>query len=284
MRRVVIDVITSLMAFSAGVSTAYWWQSSPPKTHPQPPSINVQTPPITLAPPPPVEPPGSQSERTRDAIFAKSRLRIVPEETTLKSERLRYEIDVVYPQIVGSNEPYIQRLNQRLKQLASATYQWQLKPSPADLRRWKDHAEFNSIDLDYDVVLATDSLLSIYFDGSSYGIGAAHGVQFSFTVNYDLNEHRELQLFELFKPQSKFLKFIQEYCRDELTRSLGSVFPEEVRRISTYKSWNLINDGLRFNFDSCAVAACSAGAQSVSIPYNTLKPWLTGQFHAKAQR
>jgi hypothetical protein len=193
------------------------------------------------------------------------------------SERLRYDIDVRYPQIVGTDDLHIRTLNQHIKELASEQYQWPLSPSKTDLRHYKQkHPEaFNSIQLDYEVVLVTDSLLSIYFIGYSYGIGAAHAVQYSFVINFDLISRKQLKLSDLFKRHSNYLDSISHYCEDELSKTSEFMFEEALRPTAeNFKSWNITNDGLRFNFDDCKVFGCSGGKQTIEIPFSVLKPLL----------
>ena len=279
MRSTVLNVVTSILAFIAGVTAVLSWQSSPTKK-PEPPRVNAQSSPVPTPPAPASTAAPLAPEPIHEAVFAKGRLRLVPENIQLASDRLRYEINVTYPQIAGSDEPYIQKLNQRFKQLATETYQWQLYPSKADLRRWKSMPEpLNLTDLTYDVTLANDSLLSIFFFGSSYGIGAAHGVQFSFTVNYDLTNRRELQLSDIFKPQKKYIAFLTAYCKDDLTKALGSIFDDRPKpEAESFKSWYFTHEGISINFDSCSVTGCSGGSHVVDISYDTLKPWLRDRF------
>ena len=77
-----------------------------------------------------------------------------------------------------------------------------LEPSKQDLRYYKIRPPeaFNSLYLDYEVILATDTFLSIYFEGYSYGRGAAHSVQYSFVVNYDLVSYRILNSLTFLSP------------------------------------------------------------------------------------
>ena len=276
MRNTTLNVAISVMAFIAGIVTALAWQSGPPKRTPDPPTVNVQTPSPTPTPTPAVP----QHEPIHEAVFANGRLRVMPEEIKLKSTRLKYEIDVSYPQILGSDEPYIRRLNQRFKQLATEDYQWQLHPTKKDLRQWENApAPSNSMDLDYDVVLANDSLLSVSFTGYSYGIGAAHAVEFSFTVNYDLAARKELELSDIFKPRSKYLEFLAEYCKADLAKSISPIFdgsPEA--KAESFKSWYFTDDGIAINFDACSVSGCSEGAAVVNISCEALQSWLRPRF------
>lgn len=193
MKRIAIYLTITHLTFTCGLAAASLWKGIRVKPESQQIHSNVlkQAPAkIPLAPPP------ATVEPHREVIFGRDRLRIVPHQIRLRSDRLRYEIDVSYPEIEGTNDPQIEKLNQRLRKLAIDQYQWPMNPSNADLRYYKDkHPEaFNTIDLDYEIRLATDSLLSIHFIGYSYGIGAAHSVQYSFTVNYDLTRRKEVEI------------------------------------------------------------------------------------------
>ncbi|HEY9501100.1 MAG TPA: DUF3298 domain-containing protein, partial [Pyrinomonadaceae bacterium] len=154
-------------------------------------------------------------------------------------------------------------------------------PSNKDLQSFREvHPEaFNSLDLDYQVVLATDSLLSIYFNGYSYGLGAAHTVQYSFVINYDLVAHEELGLARLFKPGSKYLEFISRYCRNRL--SIAADRGLEFRKDP--ESWNITRDGIRFNFDACELSGCADGQQEVEIPFTDLKEILNTEMSSLKQ-
>jgi hypothetical protein len=221
--------------------------------------------------PPPVAPPD------REVVFGEGRLRTVIHEVQLKNQRLQYSIDVSYPQILGSEDLHIRKLNQRIKELATEQYQWPLSPSRTDLRyyreKWPD--AFNTVDVDYEVRSATDSFLSIYFVGYSYGIGAAHSVQSSFVMNYDLTLRKELKLSDIFHGRSNYLEYISRYCLNELSRKSEFLFMEAlVPRARNFQSWNIEREGIRFNFDACTVFGCADGEQTVVIPFVDLKPLL----------
>jgi Protein of unknown function (DUF3298) len=185
---------------------------------------------------------------------------------------------VSYPEILGTNDPDIRKLNQRMKRLATEQYQWVMNPSRGDLQHYKETFPevFNSISFDYEISSATDSLLSIYFVAYGYGIGATHSVQYSFTVNYDLTLRKELQLSDIFKPGSRYLEIIDHYCREELSKRLGgNIFLSP--GVRNFKSWNITPVGIRFNFDACTIRACADGNQTVEIPFTYLEPWLNSR-------
>ena len=205
-------------------------------------------------------------------------LKIVPVSIAKKNESRRYQIDVVYPQIEGSKNPGILRLNRRIKDLVAKQYQWLIQPTKEDRRHYeKWPGVFNSVDLHYEVVLATDHLLSIYFEEYSYGIGAAHSVQQSFTVNFDLSSAKPVQLAALFRPNAKHLQFISDYCIRELSRDdqyamADPLLKEELApKLKNYESWNITKKGIRFNFDACKIDGCAAGKKEVEIEFSALK-------------
>ena len=259
-KRITLTLIGGLLAFIGGIVTGNSWHSSAIK-----PVMKVQPAEPVIPPPPPPKVPDSRF------AFEVGRLKIVASEMHLRSDRLRYEIAVRYPQITSSKEPYIKKLNQRIKRLAVDHYQWMLKPTKEDLQQYKKTFPdvFNSAQVDYEIVLANDSFLSIYLNSFDYGIGAAHSVQMSYVMNYDLESHRELKLGDVFNTRTKYLEFIAGYC----TREMKLIEPLEPKA-TTFPSWNLTRDGIRFNFDACTVTGCADGARQVTIPASALRPFL----------
>lgn len=276
MKRIALYLTISHIAFTCGVGVSSFckWYRRPPvevwAARPALPSVpaNVITP-VTPNP---------------QVVFGEGRLRIITHQVRMESDRLHYQIDVSYPEIVGSKDRHIQNLNQQIERLVTKRYEWAMNPAEAErYNREKPPEFYNTVDLNYEVRLATDSLLSIYLNGYEYHVGAAHGVQFSFTVNYDLTLRKELKLPDIFKPHSNYLAFIGRYCTDELAKQPAStsIFNDAFARPSTvFESWNITPNGIIFNFDACKVTGCSAGAQSVEIPLSALMPLLRARINA----
>ena len=286
MKRFCLSLIGSFLAFTAGLVTASSWNATrrvaaepvviercPPSQ--QPPQVGVSiNPSLTEAP-------------DREYPFAHG-LKLVPENVQLRSESLHYDIDVRYPQIVGADTPGIRKINQHMKALATAKYQWPLRKVPEDIRKEMERlpGTHNSVNFDYEVSVANDSFLSIFFTGYSYGVGAAHAVQESEAVNYDLASGRELELVDLFKNGSKYLEFISEYCIEQLSATASAPGNLNKRRLAplakNFQNWHITTGGISFNFDSCEIFACAEGDQSVEISFDDLKslfaPGIPGKF------
>lgn len=209
-------------------------------------------------------------------------LRIVPKNMKLENEQWRYKIDVDYPQIEGTDYPAVSNLNRQIKELVTKKYRWALgRPTKEDLRYYaKWPGVFNSVDMEYDVVLATDRVLSIDLMAYHYGIGAAHSVHESFSVNYDFKSQRLLTLADLFKPGAKHLQIISQRCIDELskknpyTKTDPTVRDVLAPKTKNFNSWNLTTQGLRINFDACRVDSCAEGDITVEIPLVAFKSLL----------
>ena len=267
MKRTAARIAIALLAFVLGIAISSLWhlyrtpQRTPPPVSPAPAAINE-----------PVTTPIIPDPDYHDLVFH-GNLKLVSNEVQITNEFLRYKIKAKYPQIDGWDGLPIQKLNKHIERLVTNDYQWLLYPTREDLHEYKTGHwpdVFNSVYLDYEVVLANDSYLSIYFEGESYGIGAAHPVQYSFVVNYNLAANRQLKLSDLFKPRSKYLKFISEFCLTELSRGKNgeSLWKDKLAPVAAnFESWNMTREGIRFNFDECTVLSSSDGKQTVLIPY-----------------
>jgi Deacetylase PdaC/Protein of unknown function (DUF3298) len=287
MKRFGLSLIGSFLAFTAGLVTASSWNAT----------RQVGAEPVVIERCPPGQQPpqvgvsvnaGLTEAPDHEYPFAQGRLKLVPENVRLKSDSLHYDIDVRYPQIVGGDTPGIRRINQQMKALATAKYQWPLNASKDEIRRGQEQlpGTYNSVNLDYEVSVATESFLSIFFTGYSYGVGAAHAVQESESLNYDLASGSRLQLGDLFKSGSRYLEFISEYCIEELSATAGVPARLNKGRLApsakNFENWHISSGGISFNFDACEILACTEGDQSVEIPFSDLKslfaPGIPGKF------
>jgi len=279
MKRFSLSLIGSFLAFTAGLVTAPSWNAT---RH----AVAVEPVVIERCPPGQQQQlqaainPALTEPPDREYPFASGRLKLVPETVRLKSDSLHYDIDVKYPQIVGRDTPAIRKVNQHMRALATAKYQWPLNESKEEIRRDQERlpGTYNSVNFDYEVGVATDSFLSIFFMGYSYGVGAAHAVQESNAVNYDLTSGRELKLADLFKPGSRYLEFISEFCIEQLSDTGG--LPDRLNRAGlaasakNFDNWHITSSGISFNFDACEILACAEGDQAVEIPFSDLQQLL----------
>ena len=274
MKRFFVSLISTILAFTAGLVTASSWSSehrlvelvvadaSPPC--PQ----NMPDPPATVL--------SYSATSPAEFHFGQNGLKLVPERVHLKSESQGYEIDVNYPQILGTpyiKETPIRKINQDLKASATKLYQWTL--NPAIRNNEVQSGIHNTVNFTYQVGLATDSVLSVNFIGYSYSGSAGRPIQESFAVNYDLTSGKQLKLSDIFKPRSNYIQFISQHSIDELRqRNVAPLIEGLEPDAENFKIWQITTDGITFTFHPCQVAACSEGELSMEISFEDLEPML----------
>ncbi|MGI8786435.1 MAG: DUF3298 domain-containing protein [Pyrinomonadaceae bacterium] len=199
-----------------------------------------------------------------------------------------FEIEVGYPQIVGSNAAGILKFNLRAKEITNkplAQFKKDMLAQTAEDLKYIKKVGMNYMDIGFDIAYATNDFASVQFSDSVF-TGGAHPNYFTFTLNYDLKNNRELSLADLFKPKSDYLKVISEYCIARLKAQTEEMTDDEWLKngagadAKNFKSWNITEKGLMINFDPYQVAAYAAGPQTVIIPFEKLKDILSENFPA----
>ena len=251
--------------------------------------VEAAPPCLPALPPPPPAPVNSLTVTPPlEFEFGQNGLRLVPERVQLKSESRGYEIDVSYPQIIGtatSGKLRLGAVNKQLKDAATKLYQGPLSQSEQMDDSTPQSGIHNTVSFTYQVGLATDSFLSVHFIGYSYESGSNGQLHNSFALNYDLTSGRQLKLSELFKPGSNYLELISQYCIKNVSTSLPvglkvwTLAPEA----GNFAVWQLTPNGIKLNFATCQIAPCSEGDFNVEIPFgemgSVLKPDIPGKFN-----
>lgn len=200
---------------------------------------------------------------------------------TIKEENKekRSEISSVYPELTGMNSPAAAAFNALVKKRVvemNDAYRKDLADMNAeDFKSMPAEISLTN-DVRYDVMLATNDLISISILDYTF-MGGAHGGTSSNPINYDLKNNRELQLADIFEPNSNYLKIISDYAVADLKPRIGEMSDDEwlskgaAPEAENYRSWNLTKKGLMVTFDQYQVAAYAAGPQSVIVPYSKLQ-------------
>lgn len=288
MKRFVVSLMSSILAFTAGLITASSWNSKSKHETAEPVTVNVSRPCPSNQSPPPAPVTSYSVTPPRELEFGQNGLRLVPERVQLKSEIHGYDIDVSYPQILDT--PYsapgadIAKINQHIKDAATKLYQWPLNTANQSSHLQARSGIRNTVDFTYHVSLATDSALSLNFVGYSYNGEVNRQTQNSFSVNYDLTSGKQLKLAELFNPRSKYLDFLSSYCINEVSKRTRLEVKTEALKPATenFDNWKLTSSGISFSFETCEVAPCSEGEMNVEITFDEMKallnPELPGKF------
>jgi len=190
------------------------------------------------------------------------------------SRKLRRTITVKYPQFIGKDER-IAKLNSVISGMVTKQLADYKKDFAAPEERMQTSG--STYDLGYSVELGTNDLVSILFYIEAYYEGAAHPLHNTEAFNYDLNTGKELNLADLFKPNSGYLNLISKYSINDLKKQLGpdpdtdwiekGAGPSE----ENFKSWNVSRKGLEITFDQYQVASYAEGPHEVVVPFSVLR-------------
>ena len=235
------------------------------------------------------KPPGEKGDDKKTAFSVREEpinfsadVDIVAKSVKENNKKLMYEIDVLYPQITGGNNPNLEKFNQ----LARTTvlkivsgFKKDMAPEEGDEPR-PEGSMGSDLGIGYTINLAQDDLVSVQFDVGSYYQGAAHPNSYTETLNYDLRNARQLKLADLFKPGSKYLQTLSTLCVADLKKQWKEKNAEVIEDMlrdgsapttKNYESWTITKRGLGINFDPYQVAPYAAGPQFVLVPYSALK-------------
>lgn len=128
----------------------------------------------------------------------------------------------------------------------------------------------------YEVSYVSPEFISLYLIDEF--CGASCHSQF-IPVNFDLEAGGSIDLGELFKPGSGYLKKIASYCVRELNRTWECNDPESFRAgtsatADNYKIWRLSRKGIEIIFPQYQLGAGACGGASVVVPFSQLKGML----------
>lgn len=213
----------------------------------------------------------AQFNLTEQPIEFDGNLRIV---TKTISER-RLKITASYPQITGSDAPAIAKFNRQAEALVSKAVKEFKEGDPPPGK--------SDYSASYNILLATNDLISIEIVEDSYGGGAHPNIAF-YTLNYDLRTGRELELKDMFKPKADYKKVVQQYALQDMNARAKSDAAKEKEppgqpddqlfspeQLADWSNWTITRNGLYVYFDFPHVIAAY---DREFIPYRVIKEQL----------
>jgi hypothetical protein len=261
MERLTIALTLTLslsLVSQAGVARAFTnaTRASSQPSHRQRANATTTTAPATLS---------SLAPRAATAGVIRFARRLIKE----KNSRLKYTIDVHYPQIIGAREASAVEFNRAVKEMFTGAIN--------EFKKDIGVPDGSVPDAAYSIEYSSPDLISVAFNVSPYYAGAAHPQHYSTALNYDLKAGRTLQLSDLFKPRSNHLQVISAYAIEALKKELGAESDSDwiatgaAPDSKNYQSWNITSRGLSITFDPYQVASYAEGEHVVVIPYAALR-------------
>jgi len=183
-----------------------------------------------------------------------------------------YEITIEYPQLEGAGGANVLRFNEIIRGKAMTAL--------ADYRKeFLEGGNGSEFDLNYEVGLANDDLVSVDLIYYFYYGGAGQRNAVSETINYDLKRSRTIKFEELFRPGSDYEKIVSNYClRDLKKQHQGDEWATDERLqlsvdhvVGDEETWMIAPEGLNLIFDSAEIGPPGAGHATVVVPYGSLR-------------
>jgi len=235
------------------------------------------------------KPPGDKAADKKTAfsiheepIYLSGDADVVTKQIKESNKKLVYEINASYPQIAGTSNPNFEKFNQAVRGSvlkSIAEFKKNMVATP-DQEPPPEDSVHSDLTIDYEIGLAQDDLVSVLLFISSYYQGAAHPLGNSDTINFDLKNGKVLKLSDLFKAGAKYLPALSTYCISDLKKQSKakqdmlddtSINNGASPNAKNYKSWTIRRNGIGIEFDAYQVGPYAAGAQTVIVPYSTLK-------------
>jgi hypothetical protein len=235
------------------------------------------------------KPPGDKAADKKTAfsiheepIYLSGDADVITKQIKESNKKLVYEINAQYPQITGTSNPNFEKFNQAVRGpvlKAVAEFKKNIGANP-DQEPPPEDSMHSDLTIGYDIGLAQDDLVSVLFAVSSYYQGAAHPNGYSEVVNFDMKNGKLLKLSDLFKSGAKYLPVMSTYCIADLKKQSKdkqgmlddtSINTGASPTAKNYKSWTIQRKGIGIEFDPYQVGSYAAGAQTVVVPYSTLK-------------
>ena len=137
-------------------------------------------------------------------------------------ENRRYSVRAVYPQLVGGDAAVASGVSAFNRQISDT-----VSRAVREYLAEQDDSGRQSFATDYEVLLATGNLISVWMT-HDWCCGA-HPEWNSYGVTYDLRAGRELQLADLFKPNTPYLEAIARHSLDAINRRARELEAEAAR-------------------------------------------------------
>lgn len=207
-------------------------------------------------------------------------VRVVPKVIRENNKEGKYSVEAEYPQIEG--DARFDKFNSAARSLVTkdvAAFKTGETAALEEDGELPEETQTSSLDIGYQIRLATDDLISVEFTEGQYSRGAAHGNSITAVLNFDVKNGKRIELADLFHPKSNYLSVISAYAIKDLkdqSKKNDMLMEDQIQdgaaaRADNYRAWTITRKGLWITFDPYQVAAYAAGPQHVLVPYSALK-------------
>lgn len=190
-------------------------------------------------------------------------------------------IKIVYPQLASETErDGVNRFNE----LSMAVVQDEMNQFRMKVKNYAFAQKnlprskiTNNLYVDYNTSFVKTKhhhLISIRFTIQGYITGVPHFYHYHRIINFNIDTGQEIELSDLFVPDTHYLSLLSNYTRAILQRKLSDqhlIAHGTTAVFENFQIWNIQPKGLLITFEKSTVAPDIQGAQTVFVPYSTLQ-------------
>lgn len=143
----------------------------------------------------------------------------------------------------------------------------------AEQRKKNTLQQLWGLELSYDVCYSNEGFISLRVRRVLMETGQMHPINYYETINYDLQQGRQLGPKDIFK--RGYLKGLSDYSRKHLRERY--VIPEEDSfdrgtkpNVANFINWNIVPDGVLLSFEDYQVGPHTFGQPEFVVPFASL--------------
>ena len=182
-------------------------------------------------------------------------------------------VDVFYPQVSGiENENLNNVIKTQVEALVKA-FKENILPPEEDVEL--PEGAKNGFNLIYTPKMLDDKIISLRLNVSHMMAGAAYPNSFTLPINYNLETDAEVSLADYFAvPETEYLIKVSELVKEKLSVEFkdrgadpksSDLEQGTQAKIENFSNFNLVADGISFNFDPYAVAPRAVGSFQIVV-------------------
>lgn len=199
------------------------------------------------------------------------------EDKTITDKEKPFNITIAYPYVEGLNDfnkKSEEIVQNELSQFKEISLENDRAVKEIDPEAYAAYPREYYLNIGYDKGLINSEVISTVFDISNF-TGGAHGAEYFISLNYDVQNKKEIKLADLFLDQPDYLQKISDYCTEDLKQQIreraddymAPWFEEGAGPNEENFSIFLINkDSITFYFPQYQVAAYALGDFRVTMP------------------
>ena len=185
-----------------------------------------------------------------------------------------YDLSASYPRL-ASTRPETRRFNKWIRhKVLGYVHEFRTQADAEQRNRMKVLPQLWGLEVWYSILYANEHFITLRLERVWMQTGQMHPINYHETINYDLQQGRQLRATDIFK--RGYLKRFSNYSRKHLRDKYNIIDDEWFDggtnpNIDNFTNWNLVPDGVLLSFEDYQVGPHSFGQPEFVVPYAALK-------------